>query len=289
MTIFSPAKLNLFLAVTGRRPDGYHDLLSLVAPLAWGDELTVMPANAFSLTCSDPAVPVDGSNLVLKAAVAFRKATGWTGGASFHLEKRIPMGAGLGGGSSNAVAALRGLNQLAGEPLSNGALTDVAADLGADCALFMAGAPVIMRGRGEQLERLDATTAARLKGQSVLVFKPGFGVSTIWAYRQMAANPAVYVPVAEAEARLAAWRDNPSLPLGGLFCNNFEEVVFAKHLALPVMHEWLRTQFSVQPRMSGSGSASFLLADEGTDVAAVEKLIREAWGPATTVETTFLI
>ena len=95
---FSPAKLNLYLAVTGRRADGFHDLVSLAVPLVWGDELRVTPTDgAFTLTCNDPAVPVDDTNLVLRAAHSFRTATGWTGGARFVLEKRIPMGAGLGG------------------------------------------------------------------------------------------------------------------------------------------------------------------------------------------------
>ena len=111
---FSPAKLNLYLAVTGRRADGFHDLVSLAVPLVWGDELRVTPTDgAFTLTCNDPAVPVDDTNLVLRAAHSFRTATGWTGGARFVLEKRIPMGAGLGGGSSNAAIALRALNHLA--------------------------------------------------------------------------------------------------------------------------------------------------------------------------------
>ena len=116
---FSPAKLNLYLAVTGRRADGFHDLVSLAVPLVWGDELRVTPTDgAFTLTCNDPAVPVDDTNLVLRAAHSFRTATGWTGGARFVLEKRIPMGAGLGGGSSNATIALRALNHLAGAPLA---------------------------------------------------------------------------------------------------------------------------------------------------------------------------
>lgn len=288
MTIFSPAKINLFLAVTGRRPDGYHDLVSLVAPLAWGDALTVTAADRFSLTCTDPAVPVDESNLVLRAAAEFRAATGWTGGANFHLEKRIPMGAGLGGGSSNAVAALRGLNRLAGEPLTETGLGEIAARLGADCRLFLAGAPVIMRGRGDELEPLDAATAARLKGRRVVVFKPGFGVSTVWAYRQMAATGGAYVHAAEAEARLAAWRFHPGGSLDELLSNNFEDVVYAKYLALPALHALLRERFGVRPRMSGSGSASFVLVDDGMDTRALEGFVREQWGPATLVESTFL-
>ncbi len=118
VVVAAPAKINLFLAITGRRADGFHDLVSVVAPVEFGDTLRAELAESFSLTCSDPAVPVDETNLVLKASRAFAAASNWKGGAKFTLEKRIPMGAGLGGGSSDAVAALRVLNTLAGNPLA---------------------------------------------------------------------------------------------------------------------------------------------------------------------------
>src|SRR5436190_1798880 len=107
--------------------------------------LCVRPADGFTLTCDDATVPIDESNLVLKAARAFAAATGWSGGAKFALEKRIPMGAGLGGGSSDAVAALRALNELAGRPLDAPKLANLAAGLGSDCPLFLHDGPVIMR------------------------------------------------------------------------------------------------------------------------------------------------
>src|SRR4051812_34639816 len=111
LVVSSPAKLNLFLAITGRRPDGFHDLVSVAAPVEFGDTLTVEQRTAgFSLECDDPGLEVDETNLVLRAARAFAAAAGWTGGAHFTLAKRIPMGAGLGGGSSNAVAVLQALN-----------------------------------------------------------------------------------------------------------------------------------------------------------------------------------
>lgn len=282
---FSPAKINLFLAITGRRADGFHDLVSLVAPLDWGDDLTAEPADEFSLTCTDPAVPVDATNLVRKAAAAFRAATGWRGGAAFRLTKRIPMGAGLGGGSSNAVAALRALNDLAGSPLDATAIRQLAGGLGADCPLFAVGGPVIMRGRGERIEVLGPAEAARLRGRRVLVFKPHFGIGTAWAYGRMAANGRDYLPAAEAEARLAAWRGDVAAGPGAILFNNMEGVAFAKYLALPALHGLLRERFGLAPRMSGSGSASFVLLDEDSDPAPVEAAIREAWGPSTFLTT----
>ena len=179
-TVFSPAKINLFLAITGRRDDGYHDLVSVAAPLDFGDLLTAeigvsAPESGdrmaqcesgaqgagvpFRLECDNPEVPRDGANLVLKAAGAFAAATGWKEPVVFRLTKRIPIGAGLGGGSSNAAAALRALNQLSGADLGRAELGELAARAGSDCPLFLEGGPVIMRGRGERIEALPDLAA----------------------------------------------------------------------------------------------------------------------------------
>lgn len=290
-SIFAPAKLNLFLAVTARRSDGFHDLVSLAAPLEFGDTLRVEPAAEFTLTCDDVDVPVDGSNLVLKAARAFAAATGWRGGAHFHLEKRTPMGAGLGGGSSDAVAALRGLNRLvpAERALADDTLSALAAQLGSDCPMFLASGPVVMRGRGERLTDLAPDVAERIRGRSVLVFKPGFGVSTPWAYGQLVARaPASYLPAAEAEARLQRWLDDSTAPLEQLLFNSFEAPVGAKFIALPVLLEELRQEFGLTARMSGSGSACFALLPAGADIAAITRAVRDAWGESAFVTTTRL-
>ncbi len=278
ITFFSPAKLNLFLAVTGRRSDGYHELVSVAAPLTWGDTLHTEPGRGFTLECDDALVPVDDSNLVLQAAAAFARATGWTGGAAFRLEKRIPMGAGLGGGSSNAVAALRALNQLAGHPLDMAALAGLAAQLGSDCPLFLHGAPVVMRGRGERVEPLAAMERTRLTGRRVLVFKPAFGIATAWAYQRLAARSGNYRPAAEAEAQLAQWRSAPAAPVEALLCNNLETAVFGKFMALPALLAELGGRFGLTPRMSGSGSACYVVLPDAAPVPAIAGSIRAAWG-----------
>ncbi|MEX2044191.1 MAG: 4-(cytidine 5'-diphospho)-2-C-methyl-D-erythritol kinase [Opitutus sp.] len=277
--MFSPAKLNLFLAVTGRRPDRFHDLVSVAAPLDFGDTLHAEPADGFSLSCDDPEVPVDDSNLVLRAARAFAAESGWRGGARFRLEKRIPVGAGLGGGSSNAVAALRVLNRLSGDLLDGAGLAMLAAALGSDCPLFLAGGPIVMRGRGERLEPLTSPAVGRISGRRVLVFKPGFGIATPWAYGRLAAMaPGGYVKPAEAEARLAAWCGDTDAPLETLLFNSMEAPVFAKFVALPTLVGQLAAQTGVQARMSGSGSACFALLPDGTPTAAIFQSIRDAWG-----------
>ncbi|MDP3073613.1 MAG: 4-(cytidine 5'-diphospho)-2-C-methyl-D-erythritol kinase [Opitutaceae bacterium] len=279
LSIFAPAKLNLYLAVTGRRADGFHDLVSVVSQTDFGDTLRIEPAAGFSLTCDDPAVPADESNLVLKAARAFAAATGWRGGAKFALTKRIPAGAGLGGGSSDAVAALRGLNQLAGEPLGAGELERLAAQLGSDCPLFLQAGPVVLRGRGERIAALPVAAARRLTGRRVLVFKPDFGIATPWAYARLAAAaPASYRPAAEAETRLAAWIAEVQAPAEKLLFNNMEPPAFAKFLALPALLAELRVTFGLQPRMSGSGSACFALLGADTDAVPIVAAVRAAWG-----------
>ena len=151
--VFAPAKLNLFLAITGKRADGFHDLVSVVTPLAMGDVLTLQArpkATGDTLACRHPEVPVDASNLVLKAAAAYRKRAGSDGPPPVHfiLEKETPAGAGLGGGSSDAAAALRGMNELARRPMAAEGLRVCAAEVGSDVPLFLENGPVVMRGRG---------------------------------------------------------------------------------------------------------------------------------------------
>lgn len=288
VTVFSPAKINLSLAITGRRADGFHDLVSVVAPLAFGDELTAAPDATFSLDCDVAEVPRDETNLILRAAKLYAETTGWSGGARFRLTKRIPMGAGLGGGSSNAVAALRALNQLAGGRAGEAQLEAMAARLGSDCVLFLRGAPVVMRGRGERVENLPTGAVARLRGRRVLVFKPSFGIATPWAYGRMVARGGDYLPAAEAEARLAAWIASAA-PAEQILFNNMEPAAFEKYVALPVLLAKLRAEFGLEPRMSGSGSACFaLLRDDGVTAPVVAR-IRECWGPAAAIIETRIV
>ncbi len=283
-TVFCPAKLNLFLAITGRREDGFHTLVSVVAKLDFGDELSLTkraPADGlFTLACNHPEVPVDEQNLVLKAARAFAEETGGGGGVDFVLHKRTPMGAGLGGGSSDGVGALLGLNALAGRPLGADALHRLAAKLGSDCPLFLGYGLQTMRGRGERMEAWPAGARARVAGQRVLVFKPPFGVSTAWAYGRLAATaPGSYVPENDAEARVAGWLASPHTPVENLCFNSMEPPVFEKYPAIPVLAERLQAAFGLRTHMSGSGSACYALIGEDAPVSAIEQAIRRAWGP----------
>ncbi len=280
ISVFAPAKLNLFLAVTGRRADGFHDLVSLVSPIDFGDTLRLEPTGGAAdvLECAAPGVPTDGNNLVLKAAAAWRAAGGRAPAVRFVLEKRTPHGAGMGGGSSDAVAALRGLQQLAVRSVDDTTLRAVAAGLGSDCPLFLAGGASVMRGRGERLELLGAEAAGCLSGRRVLVCRPDFGVETPWAYGRLAAGaPATYTEAAAAEARLAEWLAGHR-ELESLLANSFETVVYAKYLALPALAERLRADFGLRLHLTGSGSACFALLGEEADFGAIGRTVRAAWG-----------
>jgi 4-diphosphocytidyl-2-C-methyl-D-erythritol kinase len=282
LTLFSPAKINLFLAVTGRRSDGFHDLVSLVAPVQVGDTIRVSLGDqpgGTHLRCSDPSLPSGADNLAYRAVEAFRAATGFDRAVEIELEKRLPAGAGLGGGSSNASTVLRGLNTLAGDALDETALRAVAAGIGSDCPLFLAGGPCVVRGRGERLEVLPEAVAARLRGVRVLLFKPDFGIGTPWAYGRLAADPGrYYLAAQEAETRLSAWTVGGGR-LTDLLFNSFESVVFAKFVALPVLVELLQKQAGVEGvLLSGSGSACFAILDERVDAERLVAIVREALG-----------
>ena len=291
VTIFSPAKINLSLAITGRRADGFHELVSVVSRLDFGDTLKAERAaegEGTTLVCGAEGVPVDGTNLVLRAASKFAEATGWRAAVRFTLEKRIPVGAGLGGGSSNAVAALRALERLSGIALGAAGRLEIAAALGSDCPLFWHETPVVMRGRGERIEALPTAAAARLSGRRVLVFKPDFGVATAWAYQALAARPEWYADAAAEESRLAAWLGDGRARAEDLLMNTLERPVFAKWIALPTLLAWLRERHGLTARMSGSGSACFaLLASDANEAEAISS-IREAWGATAFVQATTL-
>ena len=280
------AKLNLSLAITGRRADGFHELISLVAPIALADTLTLDVGRPLGLTCDDASLPVDGSNLVLKAAAAYVKRRPSAPTGHFHLIKKVPHGAGLGGGSSDAAAALRLLDQASGDPLGLEFLETLAAEVGSDCPFFVRGQAAVMRGRGERLEILPLAARAALAGRKVVLVKPPFGVPTPEAYALLA-KAGKYRPAAQAEAELAAWIAQPAADPSALG-NDLAAPVFAKYLALPVGLESFRRATGVNWQMTGSGSACFAFVSDGFDHARLRADVRRAWGPGAWVEETVI-
>jgi 4-diphosphocytidyl-2-C-methyl-D-erythritol kinase len=178
--VLCPAKVNLYLRVVGRRPDGYHDLVTVMQPLTLADELTISLGGAgIRLECDAPDLPCGPENLVWRAAARFQEETGQKLGMLLSLRKRIPVAAGLGGGSSDAAGTLLALNDLAGGPLERARLHHLASLLGADVPFFLERVPGVGRGIGTQLSPLD------LPPYWYLLLNPGVPLSTRWVYENL--------------------------------------------------------------------------------------------------------
>jgi len=181
------AKLNLSLDVTGKREDGYHELVMLMQTVSIADTLTLTQTDGGLVTASSSLrfIPTDDRNLAVRAARSFLGAIGEREkGVSIHMEKRIPVGAGMGGGSADAAAVLRGMNRLFGNPLSRRALEELSSGIGSDVAFCVAGGTALARGRGEKLEDLRA-----LPDCVFVVAKPDFSISTPELYRKLDSAP----------------------------------------------------------------------------------------------------
>lgn len=247
----SPAKINLSLRILGKRPDGFHEIDTVMTKLpGLADEITITPAPEFSFTCSDPRLPNDGSNLVVKAATALSEKSGQSLPFHIHLEKRIPHGAGLGGGSSNAATTLLALNSQLTEPLPATELHELAAALGSDVPFFLYAGAARCTGRGEII-----TAAPAPPSLPIILFKPGFSVSTADAYRHcLDAEPIPGIPYGSQNHE-------------GLFLvNDLEKTVFAKHRYLGEFKEWLLNRRDTKAAMmSGSGSTMFAILHPKAD------------------------
>jgi len=276
LPLTAPAKVNLMLAVHGRREDGFHELTSVIAAVGHGDRLKVRIGHgADTLECTGAELPQDASNLVLRAAKGFREATGCSEYFDFQLEKRIPVGAGLGGGSSDAVAALKGMNALLQCGLNAGQLRELAAGIGSDCPFFVEARPSLMQGRGERIEPLPEAASQCLAGQQIVLFKPPFGVSTAWAYSQLASRPQFFEKEAATRARLEEFLQTGHC--GNLLHNVFEPIVGAKYLATSTLLKKLRED-GFDCLMSGSGSACFALIEDPKQTAELKSACTDCWG-----------
>lgn len=278
--LFSPAKVNLLLAVIDKRDDGFHDLVSLISPVSFGDYVSISlleEPESIDLICNSPSISTGESNLVVKAAKAFLGKVGLQAGLRIELEKNIPMEAGLGGGSSNAATTLLILNLLFNEPLKLDDLSSLASELGSDCPLFLHRQPLLMRGRGERIEFLKKELTDSLEGRKLAIFKPSFGVSTSWAYSQLAKVPERFGDGDLLERDIEKWMVG-DLPLFYLLKNSFEAPVFDKFLSLPALFNLIEETTGFHCLMSGSGSCCFAFVDNEEDIRQLKALVRDAWG-----------
>ena len=265
MQVRAPAKINLSLRILGRRADGFHDIETFISPISLFDELELGPSpNGIQFSCDDPTVPAGEDNLVVRAANAFFNVTGMKAGVSIRLQKKIPHGAGLGGGSSDAAATLLALNQMFDTVLPREALAKIAESLGSDVPFFVFESAGLARGRGELI--LPQKLADRF---SLVLFKPEFGVPTPWAYTR--------------------WRDSEPIPKiqyavqeykGHGFVNDLERPVFEKFVFLAQLKTWLLGQPGVAAAlMSGSGSTVFAVLKENANPDSLAERAKQELDP----------
>ena len=276
----APCKVNLLLNILGRRPDGFHALETVFLHVPLHDVLSMEAApGGVALSCNRADLPVDASNLVHRAATRFMEASRLQVGVRIHLEKNIPLAAGLGGGSSNAAHTLLGLNQLFGNPLPPATLDALAASLGSDVNFFLQDKPALATGRGERVEPLAPFGV--LSGMAMLLYHPGFGISTAWAYRELARFPSALNGRPGRARELASLLASGDLG-GGMasLYNSLEAPALDKFPVLALYKEFLLARGAVGTLMSGSGSTTFALFPDEHAARAAAVPFEEEFGKA---------
>ncbi|CAM9860950.1 unnamed protein product [Ectocarpus sp. 12 AP-2014] len=279
-TFFSPAKINLFLRILGKRPDGFHDLASLFQTVGFGDKIFFrkLPESAMEDTfnCNMEGVPTDGSNLVLRALDLFRKRTSSQHFYEVYLSKRIPPEAGLGGGSANAATALFAANQLAGNPASLEDLQLWSAELGSDITFFLSTGTCYCTGRGEVLHPQEPLPQTR-----VWLVKPNKGLSTPVVFRHLDYDQ---LSLIEPAGLLKQFMEEGLAEAD--YVNDLELPAFKAMPSLQTMKEELQTLGFEHVLMSGSGSTIFCIGSP-THGSSWTKEFAEKWG-AMVVDTHFI-
>src|SRR6266699_6029412 len=259
--VFAPAKINLSLKILGRRDDGFHEIETLIAPIGLCDEIKIKKnEGGIEFHCDDPSVPKGDDNLAIRAAQAFVAATKLKPAVSIELKKKIPHGAGLGGGSSDAASTLLALNELFETSLPREALAKIAEMIGSDVPFFIFQSAAVCKGRGELVSPIKLR-----KQLPILLLKPQFGVPTAWAYSR--------------------WRGSREIPrvsysdrevAGQTFLNDLERPVFEKFVFLAQLKMWLLRQPEVGVALlSGSGSTVLAVMRPRADVELVAKRARD--------------
>ncbi|HTJ10934.1 MAG TPA: 4-(cytidine 5'-diphospho)-2-C-methyl-D-erythritol kinase [Dinghuibacter sp.] len=247
MILFPPCKINLGLRILSKRPDGFHDLETLFYPVGLRDAIEMLPASSVSLHVSGASIPGDPlTNLCVKAYELLAADFPAVRPVDIYLHKRIPTGAGLGGGSSDGASALLLLNRLFRLGLSREVLVAYAARLGSDCPFFIYDSPCFATGRGEVL----TPVALDMSGYELVLVNPGIHVPTAWAFGQLARESGPEPGVGDgAVPPVAEWRDR--------LVNDFEAPVFTAYPAIGRIKEQLYAAGAVYASMSGSGSTVF--------------------------------
>lgn len=246
LTLFSPAKLNLFFRVLYKREDGFHEIASLYQAISLGDTLTVSVAEKDRLTCSHSNVPCDGSNLISKALVAYRRETGHQFNVHVHVEKKVPMQAGLGGGSSNAATAMWAFNALSPQPVPEESLCQWVGSFSSDAPFFFSQGTAYCRGRGERIENVG-----RMPDTQLWIAKPQEGLATPLVYRYC--RPAEFLQRDPDQYVVELMEGKPH------YFNDLEVPAFSLMPDLAYLKEKLIEFGFTHVTMTGSGTAFFCL------------------------------
>lgn len=244
LTYRSPAKINLFLRVMGKRADGYHEISSLFQAIGLCDVMTFRMSEQDKFTCDDPSLPKDDSNLVIKALKLFREKTGRYFPVEIDLQKKIPAQAGLGGGSSNAATTLYALNKMIGTPFSEEQLKAWGSEIGSDVPFFFSTGTALCEGRGEKV-----TSKPPLTSFSIDLHRPNFGLSTPSVYQALDLTRASQK--SPEELLVSFYNGQPEL------VNDLETAAFSLKPELKQYKDALLKTGSAL--MSGSGSSFFTL------------------------------
>jgi 4-diphosphocytidyl-2-C-methyl-D-erythritol kinase len=274
----SPCKVNLLLNILGKRADGFHELETVMQPVNVGDELAFERAgNGIQLSCSHPELPVDGRNLVHRAAAAFLAAAKIAAGVRIHLQKHLPLAGGIGGGSANAAVTISALNELFGRPLPSETLRELAAAIGSDVPFFLQDQPALATGRGEQIQALEPFPA--LRDRAFLLIHPGFGISTPWAYQNLARFPgALNGKPGRAQQLISKLQSDDWPAAADGFYNSLEAPALDKFPVLSLYQEFLRENGALAALMSGSGSTTFAICENVPAAAALAEKFKSKFG-----------
>jgi 4-diphosphocytidyl-2-C-methyl-D-erythritol kinase len=279
--VFAPAKINWVLTIRGRRADGFHDLDTVFQTLNWGDDLFLRRRRSARcrIWCDQPGIPLGDDNLIARAWRLMRETyPGRVGGVEVRLVKRIPAGAGLGGGSADAAAALRGIDRLYALGLAPDRLEALAAQLGSDCAFFVRGGTALATGRGDRLQPL----VSRLPRLSLVLVWPGFGSSTVEAYRRV--RPSQYCDARRTRAVAKAIEAGQVQQLQKLIHNVFSGLVSESDMRYKGLNDNILIERLVRPTMTGSGSAMFAFANDRLHARRAAQRLKRIYPLAHVVE-----
>ena len=274
ITVFAPAKINVILRILDRRPDGFHNLWSIMQTVALEDEVQIRlraDRQNIQLRCDATQLAADQSNLVYRAAAAVLVRAQQTIGLDIELRKRIPMGAGLGGGSSDAAATIIGLNHLLRLEWSPAQMADVGQSLGSDVPFFLFAPSAFVAGRGETVRPVVVEGV-----RWVVLVNPGFGVNTKWAYQELAATRTAVMPLSLIQRELDQQSQVSWAQLIAVAENDFEAPVFATHGKLREIKRSLQAHGAEISLLSGSGATVFgVFADEARARLAQAQFVSE--------------